>query len=94
MNFNKDLIEKIANVSRLNLSQTEIKDFSEELKEVVKNFEIIEKAEVKNIQPSFQPIEVKNITREDKIEAPLPQELALSNTKHKKDGYFKGPKAL
>jgi len=32
--------------------------------------------------------------REDKEAKCLPQDEALSLTEHKKDGYFKGPKAL
>jgi Asp-tRNA(Asn)/Glu-tRNA(Gln) amidotransferase C subunit len=32
--------------------------------------------------------------REDKVEKSLSQEVALANTKLKKDGYFKGPRAV
>ena len=46
------------------------------------------------VEPSFQPVELKNMTREDKVEDSLKQEEALANTKNKKDGYFKGPRAV
>ena len=42
----------------------------------------------------MQPVELKNALREDIEEKCLSQEEALSLTEHKKDGYFKGPKAV
>tara|TARA_B100000315_G_C14286628_1_gene455520 strand:+ start:392 stop:694 length:303 start_codon:yes stop_codon:yes gene_type:complete len=94
MKIDKELIKKIATNARLNLTESEIKEFLPQLKEILINFETIQKAPTKNTEPSFQPIEIKNRTREDIIKPCLSQESALSNTKHKKDNYFKGPKAI
>ena len=58
------------------------------------NFSTIDKCDTKNTKPSFQPIEIKNQVREDLVEDSLTQEEALANTEHKKDGYFKGPRAV
>ncbi len=52
------------------------------------------KVNTNNTQASFQPVELKNMLREDKIKPCLSQEKALSNAKEKKDGYFKGPMAV
>ncbi len=94
MEVNKELIEKIAKNARLKLAETEIKEFLPQLKEVLKYFAVIEKAPTKNLQPSFHPIEIKNVTREDIPKKCLTQQEALQNTKHKQDGYFKGPKTI
>jgi len=94
MKLDKQLLEKVAKNSRLNLTSQEIKEFLPQLKEILTYFETIKKAPTKNTSPSFQPLEIKNITREDIPQVSLPQDLALSNSKHKQDGYFKGPKAL
>lgn len=94
MNIDKELIKKIAENARLNLTEAEIKEFLPQLKEVLKNFEIIQNAPTKNIKPSFQPLEIKNVTREDETKPCLSQEDALKNSKHKQDGYFRGPKAI
>ena len=42
----------------------------------------------------MQAVELKNMLREDKEEKSFTQEEVLSLTEHKKDGYFKGPKAV
>ena len=94
MKIDKALIENVAQLARLNLTDKEIETFTKELKDVLENFETISKCDTKGTKPSFQPVEIKNALREDKELACLTQELALRNTEHKKDGYFKGPKAV
>ncbi len=94
MKIDKELIKKVAKNSRLELTESEIKEFLPQLKEILKAFEEISSAKVENLKPSFQPLEIKNVTREDISKKPLPQEKVLQNTIHKQDVYFKGPKAL
>ena len=94
MKVDKELIEKVAKNARIKLSESEIKEFSPQLKEVLEYFSEIEKAPTKDLQPTFHPIEVKNVIREDISKKCLTQQEALQNTKHKQDGYFKGPKTI
>lgn len=94
MEINKELLDKVAKISRLELTDQEKKEFLPQLKEILDNFSIINEAPTDNIQPSFQPLLIKDVTREDKPESCLKQEEALKNTEHKKGGFFKGPKAF
>jgi len=94
MNIDKKTIQKVAKNARLELTEQEIKEFLPQIKEVLNAFSKLKEAASNNLEPSFQPIEVKNIIREDKIESCLTQEQALQNTQHKKEGYFKGPKTI
>lgn len=94
MKVDKELIEKVASVARLNLTEAEIKKFIPQLKDILAAFSKIDKADTKGVKPSFHPVELKNRLREDKKGKCLSQEEALSNTEHKKDGYFKGPRAV
>ena len=94
MEINKETILNVAANSRLNLTDKEINEFIPQIKSILDAFSKIEKADTNKVEPSFQPIEVKNVFREDKVEKSLTQEEALSNTRHKKDGFFKGPKTL
>jgi|TARA_Y100000310_G_C20631198_1_gene788742 aspartyl-tRNA(Asn)/glutamyl-tRNA(Gln) amidotransferase subunit C len=94
MKVDKELIEHVADIARLKLTDKEVKEFQLQLKEILNTFSEIDKVNTDNTKPSFQPVEVKNIMREDKIGSCLTQEEALSSTEHKKDGYFKGPKVV
>ena len=92
--ISKELIEHVAEVARLKLTDKEIEKFSKELKEIIDVFSKIDKVDTKNIETSLQPVELKNMLREDKEEKTFSQEEALSLSEHKKDGYFKGPRAV
>ncbi|MBU0536287.1 MAG: Asp-tRNA(Asn)/Glu-tRNA(Gln) amidotransferase subunit GatC, partial [Nanoarchaeota archaeon] len=80
--------------ARLELSEAEINEFLPQLNEVLEFFSHIDKVDTKGIDSSMQPVEIKNVLREDVVKPGLSQDEALSNTEHKKDGYFKGPRAV
>ena len=94
MKVDKELIEHVAELARLKLTNEEIEKFLPQLKEILDAFSKLDEIDVKDVKPSFQPIDLKNVMREDKAEQCLTQEEALSLTEHKKDGYFKGPRAV
>ncbi len=94
MKIDKDLLEHVASLARLKLTGKEIKKFLPQLKEVLDVFSKLDKVDTKGVKESFQPVGLKNITREDKVEECLSQKDALSLAEHKKDGYFKGPRAV
>ena len=94
MEINESLIKKVAEVARLQLTDSEIKKFTPQLREALETFSKLQEVDTKGVKPSFQPVEIKNVLREDVPKQCLTQEQALSQTKHKKDGYFKGPKVV
>jgi len=94
MKIDKDLVKKVADLARLKLTDKEIEKFVPELKEILNAFSKLDEVDTDNVKPSFQPVELKNFMREDKIKDSLSQEKALENSEHKKDGYFKGPRAI
>jgi aspartyl-tRNA(Asn)/glutamyl-tRNA(Gln) amidotransferase subunit C len=94
MNIDKELIKRVAELSRLRLQGNEIDKFTKDFKDILDVFSKINKIDTKDAKPSFQPVEIKNFSREDVVKKSLTQDDALKNTEHKKDGYFKGPKAI
>ena len=91
---NGELIEHVAELARLKLSEEEKEKFSKQLKDIIDVFSKIDKVDTKNVEAGLQPVELKNMLREDKEEKTFTQEEALSLSWHKKDGYFKGPRAV
>ena len=89
---NKELLLEVAKNARLKLSEKEIEKFLPQFKEVLESFSKLDEIDVSKEEPSFQPIQMKNVFREDVVKESVSQETALSNTSHKKDGYFKGPR--
>ena len=89
-----ETVMKVARIARLNLSDAEAKKLSKDLNDVLHAFRELDKANVKSVQPSFQPLLVKDVFREDVVEGSVSNETALKNTKHKEKGFFKGPRAV
>jgi len=94
MKINKELILKVAKNARLNLTESEIREFEKDFENILNTFSEISKVDTKNVKESFHPMEIKNHSREDKVENSISQEDALKNSKHRTDIYFKGPKAI
>ena len=94
MKVDKELIKKVAENARLELSEAEINEFVPQLKEILDAFSTLDTLDTIRVRPSFQPVEIKDALREDKARQCLSQEEALKNTCHKKDGYFKGPRVV
>ena len=92
--ISKDDVKKVAAVARLNLSEKEIEKFSSELEKILDAFKELETIDVGDAKPSFQPIEMKNVLRDDKIEPSITQEKALKNAKQKENGFVKGPRVV
>jgi aspartyl-tRNA(Asn)/glutamyl-tRNA(Gln) amidotransferase subunit C len=94
MEVNRELIEKVAAVARLKLTDEEINKFIPQLKEIMEYFSMLSEIDTEGIEPSFQPIRLRNRLREDSPRECISQEEALRNSSQNKDGYFKGPKAV
>ncbi len=94
MEIDKKLLEHVAQTARLKLTEEEINKFQPQLKEALEFFSKLQEVNTDNVKPSFHPVEIKNVMREDAEKECLSQDDALSLTEHKKDGYFKGPRAV
>jgi aspartyl-tRNA(Asn)/glutamyl-tRNA(Gln) amidotransferase subunit C len=92
MVVSEDVIKRVAKIARLDLTEEEIKEFTKQIDDVLESFKKLEKIDTKDVNPSFQPLEIKNIWREDEVSEWNWD--ALSNTENKEDVYFKGPRAV
>lgn len=88
-----ETVMRVARIARLNLTEAEAKKYQKELSEILESFAALKNIKT-NAKPSFNPLDVKDVFREDVVEAGLTNEAALANTKHKEKGFFKGPRAV
>ncbi|HLG24349.1 MAG TPA: Asp-tRNA(Asn)/Glu-tRNA(Gln) amidotransferase subunit GatC [Candidatus Nanoarchaeia archaeon] len=94
MEVNREVLEHAAKVARLKLTEEEVRKFLPQMKELLEFFSKLKEVNTDNVNPSFQPVLLRNVMRDDTAKACLSQEDALMLTLHKKDGYFKGPKVV
>lgn len=94
MDVDRDLILKVARNARLSLSEGEMGEFVPQFREILESFSRLREVDTSGVVPSTQPVPVRNVLREDVPGACVSQEDILSNTRHRRDGYFVGPKAI
>jgi len=90
--INRELIEKVAQLSNLRLTEEETSKFETDFKEILDAFKILDEINVSKVESSFRPFEERNHLREDKIEPSL--EKALKNVKNKQEHFFKAPRTI
>lgn len=90
----KKTVRKVAEIARLNLTEKELDKFSKDLDSILNAFKDMQNADTGRARPTFQPLETKNVLREDRIEKSLSRKDALKNARQKQKGYFKGPRAV
>lgn len=94
MKLTPEVVRHVAKLARLELSDAELKKFSRDLNDILAAFKELDKAPVKGVEPSFQPLPTMNIVRQDITGKSLANEDALKNTKHKEKGFFRGPRSV
>jgi len=92
MVVSEDVIRKVAKIARLELTNDEVREFTKQIDDVIEAFKSLEKVDTKDVKPSFQPIEIKNVWREDKVKDY--EWDPLSNSDNKENNYFKGPRSV
>lgn len=94
MDIDEKLIREVAKNAALELTDDEVHAFVPQFKEILESFSCLDEVDVKGIAVDVHPIKLHDALREDNVKPSLSQEEALQNTTHKKNGYFKGPKAF
>jgi aspartyl-tRNA(Asn)/glutamyl-tRNA(Gln) amidotransferase subunit C len=94
MEITRQLLERVAALARLNLTDNEKDHFIPQLREILEAFSKIDEVETDDTEMSIQPIGLNEALREDEPGDCLTPEQALANTQHKNDKYFKGPRAI
>lgn len=94
MEINRELLEKIAHLSRLELNEQDINKLTEDLTTITNWVEKLREVDTTGIEPLTTMSHEINSLREDTITEHLPHDLVLQNAPSKTDGFFVVPKLL
>ena len=90
--LDKGLVERIALIAKLELSDREKEMYLKELGDVLKTFKALDEVDTKDVEPAFHAMPVVNSWREDNAQD-TPWD-PLAGVKKKEDGYYKGPRIV
>ena len=89
MKLSREEVLHIARLARLGLTETDVDRFSEQLSNILENFEILQQVDTSGIPPTTQSISLQNVMRDDEIAPSLPPSDILANAPHKEGDCFR-----
>lgn len=89
--FNKDVIQKIANLARLQLTPEQANEFSEQLSKIIHHFDEISSINTEGVEPLITPSEIEYTLREDSVKQNFHAEEMVANAPDKQGNLFKVP---
>ncbi|MBU4501454.1 MAG: Asp-tRNA(Asn)/Glu-tRNA(Gln) amidotransferase subunit GatC [Nanoarchaeota archaeon] len=92
MELDNELVERVARLARVKLKDDEVEEFKKDMKSILEMFSKISEVDVGGEGLNPQPVEIKDLLREDSVKKSLGKGDVFKNTKHEESGFFKGPK--
>ncbi len=83
----RDEVLKVAELGRLNLSEAEVEQFTQQLGKILGYVDVLNEVDVSNVEPMAHVADVSNVFRDDVARQSLPRGEALANAP-KSDGKF------
>ena len=87
-------IRKVAKLSRLDLTEAEIREFTGQLSAILDYVEKMNELNTDNVEPLAHCLPVANVFREDFAKESLGTEKVLANAPQSEGEFFKVPKIL
>ena len=94
MQIDRDLILKLENLAKLELSDSERERLGADLTNILSMVEKLKELDTTQVEPLVYISEAENMLRVDKITGQVTNEQALSNAPEKQVPYFKVPKVI
>ena len=89
MKLSREEVLHIALLARLGLNETEVNRLSEQLSNILENFEVLQQVDTSGIPPTAQSIALQNVMKDDEATNSLPQNEILANAPRKEGDFFR-----
>jgi aspartyl-tRNA(Asn)/glutamyl-tRNA(Gln) amidotransferase subunit C len=94
MKINRELLDKIAHLSRLEFDEKDAEKMMQDMSEIVDWVEKLKEVDTKGVEPLTTMSHEVNNVREDEVQEHLSHERALLHAPKKDSDYFRVPKVL
>lgn len=94
MKINRDVLDKIAHLARLEFDEKDAGKMMEDMTAIVNWVEKLNEVDTEGVEPLTTMSHEVNSLREDEVKAHLDREEALKNAPKKDSDYFRVPKVL
>ncbi len=94
MKISRKEVEHVTLLARLELTEEEVNQYTEQLNSILEYAEMLQKLDTDKVTPTAHAVQLFNVLRTDEVHPSLPQQEALSNAPEAEDGYFRVPKIV
>jgi len=89
MKLSREEVLHIARLARLGLAEADIDRLSEQLSNLLENFEALQQVDTTDVPPTAQSIALQSVVRDDEVAPSLPSDEILSNAPRKEGEFFR-----
>lgn len=89
MALTTDDVLHIARLARLRLDPAEVERYAAQLGSILGHFEALAAVDTEGVEPTANPLPLRNVMREDATRPSLPREEALANAPQVEDGHLR-----
>jgi len=94
MKLTKQDVLHVATLARLNIDESLIETFADQLGNILEYVETLDRIDTKGVSPTFHAVDKSNAFRKDETVGHLARESAVANAPEEDDGYFIVPKVI
>jgi aspartyl-tRNA(Asn)/glutamyl-tRNA(Gln) amidotransferase subunit C len=94
MNVNNEMIDKLANLARLEFGAKEKEEIKNDLEQMIVFIDKLNELDTTGVEPLLHMSENINVLREDEVSGTLSREDALKNAPMHDGQFFKVPKVI
>jgi len=94
MRIDKDLVEKIAHLARLQFNDTEKVKIEADLNRILDFMETLNEVDTSTVEPLIYMNDEVNVLRKDEVIQTITHEEGLANAPKKDTDYFRVPKVI
>ena len=94
MPIDRDAVDHVARLARLDLSEDERTRMQAELSAILEHAERIQALDLEGLEPTSHPVPLTNMMRPDEVTPSLDREDALANGPEVEDGRFRVPRII
>ncbi len=94
MSVDREQVETIAELAKLSFSPEEKETFIEQFNQILRYMEKLDELDTADVEPTYNVLDLHNVTRPDAVQPWLTQEEALANAPRSHNGFFSVPKVI
>jgi len=92
MTISREDVEYVAALARMELTEPEIQEYTEQLNSILDYATMLERLDTDDVVPTAHAVPLHNVLREDQVGPSIRQEKALRNAPDADEGFFRVPK--